>query len=60
MTKRSSGGAKLLAHPPIGKARITLSQRDFSEFLKSLGDAFKPNPVIEAALMTVKKSVRRS
>lgn len=60
MTKRSSGGAKLLAHPPIGKARITLSQRDFSTFSKALQGAFKPNPVLEAALMAVKKTVRRS
>ena len=60
MTKQNSEEVKRLALVPTDKVRITLSPRDFSEFSKALGGAFKPSPALKAALMAVKKLVRQS
>ena len=59
MTKRSSGSAIYPPPTSMEKRNTTPSPRDFSEFSKALGGAFKPKPALEAALMAVKKLVRR-
>lgn len=41
------------------ESHVTLSQRDFAAFSKTLGGAFIPNPALKGALAAAKKSVHR-
>lgn len=42
------------------EARLTLTDRDFTEFASALDSAFVPNPALESALTQVRRKVRRA
>lgn len=42
------------------EARVTLSASDFSAFARALDSAFSPNPALKAALIQVRRKVRRA
>jgi len=42
------------------EARLTLTARDFGEFMSALDSAFAPNPALQSALTQVRRKVRRA
>lgn len=42
------------------EARVTLTQRDFTNFAKALDGAFAPNAALKAALTQAHRKVRRA
>mgnify|MGYP003509498850 CR=1 FL=1 len=42
------------------EARLTLTERDFTEFARALDSAFAPNPALKAALTQARRKVRRA
>ena len=42
------------------ETRLTLTERDFSEFAAALDGAFAPNPALKAALTLARRKVRRA
>ena len=42
------------------EAQVTLSERDFSVFVRALNSAFAPNPALKVALTQARRKVRRA
>jgi uncharacterized protein (DUF1778 family) len=42
------------------ETRITLTERDFTDFSRALDSAFKPNPALRKALSQARRKVRRA
>jgi uncharacterized protein (DUF1778 family) len=42
------------------ETRLTLTERDFTDFAAALDTAFTPNPALKAALTQVRRKVRRA
>lgn len=42
------------------EARLTLTERDFKAFARSLDSAFAPNPALKDALTRARRKVRRA